>query len=104
MSTEVKPMKKRGRPRKQPAASPRPSTWQDRLRLSAGDVLRALPLTTKGTLGQHDTDHHEVIGADGQLVGTVEYSTSVSLKPPFLTRYWLVQKDIGGNVLVHTRW
>jgi hypothetical protein len=98
MSDEQKPARKRGRPRKQA------STWEDRLVLNAGETLRKLPRITKGNLGQYETERHELINAQGQVVGDVEYHVSTSLQPPFRRSYSLVQRGSDGKVIVEARW
>jgi len=98
------PKRPRGRPPGSKAKSKPVPTWQDRLMLNPGEVLRKSNGETTGNFGQFDTENYDVIDAQGQSVGTVVYSASTSLKPPFRMRYWLVQKDIAGKAIVDTRW
>ena len=59
---------------------------------------------TRGNLGQHEVETYDVVDAQGQLVGTVTYTASMSLKPPFRSSYGLVQTDSNGKVVVDVRW
>ena len=93
----------RGRPPRQAPGQPA-TKWQDRLLLNPGETLRQAQNISTGNLGQQDVEHYEVIDAQGQAVGTVEYSARTSLTPPFPTRYRLLQKDSAGNVIVEARW
>jgi len=45
-----------------------------------------------------------VVDALGQIVGTVVYTATTSLKPPHRTTYWVVQKSIDGKDIVNKRW
>lgn len=67
-------------------------------------MLRQLERPTTGTLHQRDVEQYEVIDAQGLTVGTVEYTASTPLRPPFRTRYSLVQKGVAGATIVDRRW
>jgi hypothetical protein len=72
--------------------------------LRPGETVRQSQGTSTGTLGQNDVETYDVIDAQRQVTGTATYSAATSLTPPFRTRHSLVQKDIGGNVVVESRW
>lgn len=102
--TTIAVKRPRGRPpgsksKKKPAA-----TWQDSLTLNLGEELRLLERAMTGNLGQRDVEQYEVVDAQGLTVGTVTYTATTTLKPPFRASYWVVQKDGDGNVILEERW
>ena len=96
--------KPRGRPLGRKQRTVQPPNWRDRLKLDPGDTVRQSRSMSTGNLGQDDVEHHEVVDAQDQVIGTVVFTASTSLKPPFRTSHWLVQKDIDGVVIVEERW
>ncbi len=101
MGTAKKP---RGRP---PGSRSKPKpvvTWKDRLLLNPGESVRPASSASTGNLGQQDVEQHDVIDAQGVTVGTVVYTASTSLRPPFRTSHWVVQRGVEGNVVLEKRW
>ena len=94
----------RGRPRGSKSKVKPVTTWRDSLLLNPGEVLRQLERATTGTLHQRDVEQYDVLDAPGLTVGTVLYTETTALRPPFRTRYSLVQKDIAGAAIVDRRW
>ena len=66
-------------------------------------MLRKSQGISTGNLGHEDLEIQDVLDAQGQTVGTVTYTATTSIKPPFRTRHSLVQKDLAGNVTVELR-
>ena len=104
MSSELKPARKRGRPRKHPVPASRPSSWQDRLVLNHGESVRLTKRITTGNLLQDDVEHYDVVDAQGQVVGAVVHEANTSLWPPCITHHWLVQTGRNGKVIVEEWW
>lgn len=102
--TTIAVKRPRGRPPGSKTKVKPAATWRDSLLLNPGEVLRLSGGTKKGNLGQLDAETYDVIDAQGQTVGTVVYTASTTLKPPHRTSYWLVQRDLAGNVIVEKRW
>ena len=71
--------------------------------LNPGEAVREGQRKTSGNLG-HDDMEHEVIDAQGQILGTIIYTASTSLKPPFIARHCLLQSGNDGKVIVDVRW
>lgn len=95
----------RGRPRgSKSKVKPVVVTWRDSLILNPGDVLLLSGRTRKGNLDQFESETYDVLDAQGLSVGTVEYTASTPLTPPFRTRYSLVQKDTAGTAIIDRRW
>lgn len=90
----------RGRPPK-----PKPVLhWRDRLKLQPGETLRRSGGTKSGNLDQHEVEMYDVIDLRGDSVGTVLYTETFCIRPPFRANHSLVQKDPDGKVVVDLRW
>ena len=94
----------KGRPRgSKSEVKPVVVSWRDSLLLNPGDVLKETGVIKRGNLDQCEGETYDVVNALGLTVGTVAYTTSMSLRPPFKTTRWVVQKDIVGNDVVNNR-
>lgn len=103
-STTIAVKRPRGRPPGSKSNVKPAVTWQDSLLLNPGEVLRQLERVKRGNLDQFEVENYDVLNAQGETVGTVEYTASTPLTPPFKTRYSLVQRDIAGTAIVDKRW
>ena len=93
----------KGRPRGSKSEVKPVVTWRDSLLLNPGEVPKETGVIKRGNLDQCEGETYDVLDAQGHIVGTVAYTTSMSLRPPFKTTRWVVQKDIVGNDVVNKR-
>lgn len=91
----------RGRPPGSKTKVKPAATWRDSLLLNPGEVLRQLERAKRGNLDQFESETYDVLDAQGLSVGTVVYTETTSMRPPFRTTRWVVQKDIAGNAVVN---
>lgn len=96
------------KPRRRPPGAKgkviKPPSWRDFLKLNPGEELRQTQSTSVGNLLQDDLESYDVIDSQGTKAGSVVYSASTSLKPPFRTANQVEQRNMVGDVIVRESW
>ncbi|MEK0269873.1 hypothetical protein WM008_09430 [Vibrio vulnificus] len=74
-----------------------------RIKLSNGEMLKRISSRTKGFMGETDITDYQIIGSEGNVVGSVVYTDHTAIRG--LTRTQTVeQKDQAGNTVVSESW
>ncbi|MCO7223221.1 hypothetical protein [Pleionea sp. CnH1-48] len=79
--------------------------WRERLKnLNDGDQLIHVSHRLKGSLGQTDIDHYEIINGTGDVVGYVKLEDHTDIKAPHTQSITLTQKNENGEEVHHETW
>lgn len=79
------------------------SEWKHKVVLNAGESLSFVGSSMKGFMQETDVTTYDVVGIDGDKVGTVVVEDHTAVKG-FRRTISVVQKDIEGRVIVQESW
>ena len=75
----------------------------DKLQLKPGETLRLEKTRTVGSHGQTDIETYSVINEQGEVVGTVIYTDTITING-LKKRQTLLHKDLNDKTVLDIRW
>lgn len=76
---------------------------KDKVVLNTGETLKYKSMRTKGHMGQTEINIYDVLDANENIVGSVEYTDAFQIRG-LKSRRHLIQKDVAGKILVDIQW